>query len=114
MYLQGVRCVNANAPDGAMTCFRKCLQKICLSKGADPTKKLWVQIDEALQGRVVAISTEIREWGNIGAHDDDVIAEPTLEQARKVQGFLDIVFQDEYVIPAKIASSEQERTGNNN
>jgi len=111
MYLQGVRCVNANSPDGAMTCFRKCLQKICISKGADPSKKLWAQVDEVLQGRVVAISTEIREWGNIGAHPDDV--EPTLEQAKKVQEFLNIVFQDEYVIPARIVSSQQERNGNN-
>jgi len=114
MFQQGVRCVNNNAPDGAMTCFRKCLQKICKQKNADPSKELWEQIDDVLQGRVVELATEIRKWGNIGAHPNEIIEEPTIEQARQVQEFMDIVFQDEYIIPAKIAKSKQVRTDNNN
>lgn len=113
MFQQGVRCVNNNAPDGAMTCFRKCLQKICNQKNADSSKDLWEQIDDVLQGRVVALSTEIRKWGNIGAHPDEIIDEPTIEQARQVQEFTDIVFQDEYIIPAKIEKSKKVREGKN-
>ena len=111
MFQQGVRCVNNNAPDGAMTCFRKCLQKICAQKEADPDKDLWEQIDDVLQGRVVELSTEIRKWGNIGAHPDENVEELTMAQARQVQEFMEIIFQDEYIIPAKIEKSKQEREG---
>lgn len=111
LYKEGVRCLNVNSSNGAMTCFRKCLQKICKEKGADESKDLWEQIDSVLQGRVVELSTEIRKWGNIGAHPDGKVPEPTSEQSSQVKEFLEIVFVDEFELPAKIKESKIQREG---
>jgi hypothetical protein len=111
LYKEGIRCINAEAPNGAMTCFRKALQVICIKKGANPSNELWEQIDSVLSKRVLELSTEIRKWGNIGAHLDRIVPDPTSEQAKQVKDFFEIIFADEYIIPAKIENSKKQREG---
>lgn len=44
-YLEGVRCLDANSPNGSVAMFRRTLQQICVSMGADPSKRLAEQMD---------------------------------------------------------------------
>lgn len=107
MYGEGVRCLNANAPNGAMVCFHKCLQKICLHKGADQKHELWQQVDSILQDRVRKISLDIRKLKVIGTQDNTT-SDPSFKQAKQVKEFLDLIFLDEFELPAKIEASKQQ------
>lgn len=56
-YLEGVRCLNVNAPNAAVTMFRRTLQQVCKDKGT--TKRdLKDQIDEIIP---LELKTEAHE-----------------------------------------------------
>ena len=78
-------------PLGAVTCFRRALQQICKDKGATVTG-LKNQIEEIIPKPYTDLTTEIREWGNLGAHPDDVILEVTKEDAVEIRDFIHNVF----------------------
>ncbi len=108
-YVQGIRCLNADAPLGAVTCFRRALQQICKDKGATATG-LKNQIDEIIPAPYKELTTEIREWGNLGAHPDDVILEVTKEDAVEIRDFIKSVFEIIYIVPEKVKERKNKRT----
>jgi len=108
-YVQGIRCLNADAPLGAVTCFRRALQQICKDEGATATG-LKNQIEEIIPEPYKDLTTEIREWGNLGAHPDDVIMEVKKEDAVEIRDFIQNVFGIIYIMPNKVEERKQKRT----
>jgi len=110
-YKQGVRCFHANAPIGAVTCFRRALQQIC--KDQDTTKeKLNDQIDEVIPDPLKDIAHEIRSWGNFGAHPDLLITDVTNGDAEEMKDFIDSVFDTMYVTPHRVQERKNRRQSN--
>jgi len=107
-YKQGVRCLNANAPIGAVTCFRRSLQQICKNKNT--TKKdLNDQIDEVIPVPLKDIAHEIRLWGNFGAHPDDFIKNVTKDDAEEIKDFIDSIFETVYITPHRVQERKNKR-----
>jgi hypothetical protein len=106
LYNEGLICLNACSQNGAMICFRKCMEEICRYKGADPELHLWQQADSVFSDKLKDASSEIREWPVIGEHPHN-IDEPSPEQVLRVKEFLDIIFMDEFELPAKIRTYKQ-------
>lgn len=110
LYSEGVTCLIANAANGAMICFRKCVQTFCKHRGANPKYQLWQQIDSVLRDNIKELSLEIKKLPIIGLDSDNFTEGPSLEQAKRVKEFLDIIFIDEFEMPAKIKTSKQRIT----
>ena len=109
-YKQGIRCRNANAPIGAVTCFRRSIQDVCKNKNT--TKKdLKDQINEVLPDNVKEIAHEIRLWGNLGAHPDEIIKDVTNDDADELKDLLDSIFDAVYITPFKIEERRNKRKG---
>ena len=107
-YKQGVRCFHANAPIGAVTCFRRALQQICKNQGTTK-KELNDQIDEVIPDPLKDIAHEIRSWGNFGAHPDLLITNVTNNDAEEMKDFIDSVFDTMYVTPYKVQERKKKR-----
>jgi hypothetical protein len=110
-YLEGVRCLDANAPNGAVTMFRRSLQQICVEKGANPKDRLVDQI-KVLPEQVRPTAKEIKAWGNLGAHEDSngKIEEVNKEQADAIKRFLESVFMVVYQHPIELERLKGQRT----
>jgi len=102
-YLEGVRCLDANSPNGAVTMFRRSLQQICVEKGANPKDRLVDQI-KVLPEQVRPTAKEIKAWGNLGAHEDSngKVEEVNKEQADAIKRFLEGVFLVVYQHPIEL------------
>lgn len=110
-YLEGVRCLDSNAPNGAVSMFRKFLQQICVDLGADSSKRLVDQIS-ILPSEIIPTATEIRQWGNLGTHEDNLnkVIEVTSEQAQSIKKFLERIFLIQFQHPAEIKRLQDTRT----
>ena len=108
-YKQGVNCLNVGSSIGAITCFRRALQQLCIDKGATQGKMLHEQLDEVLTARVKETAHEIKQWGNLGAHPDELIQDVKIEDAEETKDFMGLVFEDVYVVPWKIEESKKKR-----
>ena len=109
-YLEGVRCLDANSPNGSVAMFRRTLQQICVERGADPSKKLVNQI-EVLPIEVKPTADEIREWGNLGAHEDNSgkVIDVNRTQAESIKRFLEQIFLVLYQHPAELKRLQKAR-----
>lgn len=107
-YKQGTRCINANAPIGAVTCFRRSLQQICKNKNTTKNK-LDDQIDEVMPDSLKDVAHEIRLWGNFGAHPDDFITDVTKDDAEEIKDFIDSVFETVYITPHRVQERKNKR-----
>ena len=72
-YVEGVICLSANAPKGAVTLFRRATQNLVLELGANKDLKLYAQIKELKDKGIISdhlsdIATELRLWGNDRFH----------------------------------------------
>ena len=111
-YKEGVRCMNVNAHKGATLLFRRALQEICEDKGAKQDKKLNEQIDEIIPPDLSEMAHEVRNWGNIGGHTDDIIKDVKPDDSKQMKELLDMMFQYLYIMPWKVQQSRDKRSGN--
>lgn len=109
-YLEGVRCLDANAPNAAVAMFRRSLQRVCVEAGAKSHDRLVDQI-KILPEIARPTAKEIKDWGNLGVHEDSNgrIEEVTKLQAERVKIFLERVFLIIYQHPAELKQSQKER-----
>lgn len=110
-YEEGISCLNSNAPNGAVSVFRRTLQKICIDKGATQGDNLADQI-AVLSSDLQTEAFELKQWGNIGAHPDKIIPDVPSEDAKEMKGFLKRVIYVMYELPAKLDRSKNTRNGN--
>lgn len=111
-YLEGIRCLNSNAPNGAVALFRRALSLICIDLGADSNQVLNKQI-EILPDELKPTAHEIRSWGNLGVHEDKsrIIDAVPINIAKYIKEFLEQVFFVIYDHPSKIKKLQKERKG---
>ena len=107
-YIQGIRALNAGSPLGAVTCFRRALQQICKNKNTTKSG-LKAQLEEVIPAPYKELVTEIREWGNIGAHPDADIPNVSQEDVVEIRDFTKNVFDILYITPAKVNARKQKR-----
>ena len=109
--MEGTRCLDANAPNGAVAMFRRALQQICVRLGAVPTDNLIDQI-KILPSDVKPTATEIREWGNLGVHEDNSgkILDVKKPEAEAVKQFIERVFLVIFQHPAQLKKLQQKRS----
>jgi hypothetical protein len=95
----------------AATMARRAVQGVCIDKGASKGR-LADQIKESganntLHPNLVKWATEVRLFGNDGAHPgDDGLADVSEEAARDAVAFLDELIDWIYVMPEKLASAK--------
>lgn len=107
-YKEGVNCLNSDCNKSAVLMFRRALQQIC--KNLNTTQRnLDDQINEVLPERLSEVAHEIRNWGNIGAHPDDLIDSVDREDATQMKELLELIFLDIYETPWKIQKSRDKR-----
>lgn len=113
-YIEGVNCLNANAPNGSVVMFRRTLQQICVKLGANPTDDLVEQIKK-LPKEIDDAATEIRKWGNLASHEDNrgIIPSISNEDAESIKRFLERIFLIVYKHPGEIERSKNKRSGFN-
>ena len=110
-YAEGVRCMGVSGNKAAVLMFRRALQEICEDKGADSNKKLNEQIDEIIPNDLSDLSHEIRKWGNIGGHPDDLIKDVQPDDSKEMKELIDRMFDFLYVMPWKVQQSRAKRQG---
>ncbi len=114
-YIEGVECIGIGANKAAATMFRRSLQQVMINKRALEGKRLIDQIkslviDDVLPEEIGEWATEIRLWGNEGAHPStDGLDAITGEDADEIRGFLDRIFEWVYIMPAIISNSRAKR-----
>lgn len=109
------KCLNSGAYKASVAMLRRTLQKSCQEQGANPKDKLDVQLkDIYTKGKIPKplfdLATEIRFFGNYGAHpQDDMLEEITQEDAQTISEFLLHFFEYIYVTPAKVSRTQAGR-----
>lgn len=115
-YEEGMRCVSANAPNGAVAMFRTALSFIVTEKGSQSAKDkggLKERIEQLVADGILpntlgSWATHVRLYGNAGAHPD-LFGGVSLEEARDVASLTYTLLEVLYVIPAKIAKRQSGR-----
>jgi hypothetical protein len=115
-YAEGIRCLSANAPHGAVALLRTSLAYIVQDKGSEAAKAKkslndavkQMVADGALPTALTDWVTHIRELGNAGAHPD-VFGEVSVDEARDLQRLVEQLIQVLYVVPASIAKARAAR-----
>lgn len=96
-YLEGIRCISADAPNGAVTLFRKVIHAIGIYYDIaknDDDKTLYKIIQELYdEGHIIEKLKDallgVKDIGNDGAHINE--NEPDMEQALKIKHLIDTV-----------------------
>jgi len=102
------RCFAVEAKKATVTMCRRVLQNTCISKGADPRKDLFNQIDELESKRIINPSMKdvahaIRVIGNWGAHpQNDPLKDVTIEDALEIVNFTSEFLDEAFVRPARL------------
>lgn len=111
-YQEGLRCLSIGSPNGAVAMFRKCLQQICVQQGARKGQLLVDQV-KILPLDIRPSATELKQWGNLGAHEDSkgIILDVKMNDAILAKEFLERVFYTVYEYPLKIKKSQTRRSG---
>jgi len=109
-YLEGIQCMDIAANHAAVLMFRRALQDVCIEQKTTKNK-LDQQIDEVLSERIKDFAHEIRLWGNIGAHPDEIVKIVQAEDAGQMKDLLDLVFLDVYITPSKFEDAKNKRKG---
>jgi len=101
--------LNIGSYKSAVLMFRRALQQICKHKNTTKNK-LDDQIDEVLPDTIKELSHEIRKWGNIGGHPDDLIEDVDKSDAIEIKDLLDSAFEIIYITPWRIEQRKNKRT----
>lgn len=113
-YEEGVRCVSVEAPHAAVAMFRNALAQIVQNKGSEAAKEArtldaaikQMTKDRDLYGMFEQWATQIRTWGNAGAHQEAY--EPvTLEDAKELQNLTLAMIKYLYIEPANLDRLQQ-------
>jgi len=106
--------LGAGCYKASMVMSRRVLQR-CLKEQGCKQHKLVDAIDHALQQKILrnsfhSIATEIRQYGNLGAHpDDDQLTNATRENAELILDFVRLLIHDLYEVPAAASKLKQNR-----
>lgn len=120
---EGMRCLAANSPKGAIVCFRRALQAAVLILGGKG-KNLEEQIDvlykkEIIRAKTRNIAHKVRAFGNLGAHPfeitldergkvkSDNFSKLTLEDAAHAAKILILFLEDAFIYPSKLDVIDQ-------
>lgn len=120
---EGIRCLTANSPKGAIVNFRRALQAAILILGGRG-KDLQTQIDdlykkEIIRGKTRDIAHKVRAFGNLGAHpfeiaigrdgeiESDDFSKLILEDATQAAGMLVLFLEDAFIYPSKLDLVDQ-------
>ncbi len=107
-------CLGAGCFKASMVMGRRVLQRCLQEQGCDQNR-LVDAIDHAVSQNILRapfhpLATEIRQYGNLGAHpDDDQLQNATRENAEQVIEFCRLLIHDFYEVPAAAAQLRQSR-----
>lgn len=115
-YGEGVRCISANAPNGAVAMLRAAMTWIVDDKGSEAAKgkkdlkdKVRQMVaDGGLTATLGGWIDHVRLYGNAGAHPD-LFGDVSLDEAKDVARLTETLIELLYVTPAKIAQRQAER-----
>jgi hypothetical protein len=105
-YWEATQGLAAGCFKSSMVMGRRALQRVLKANG-HKQRHLADQIDAAIDAdtigrRMRPLATEIREYGNLGAHpDDDELKCCTKENAEKLLGFVQMIVHELYRVPAE-------------
>lgn len=115
-YDEGVRCLSAAAPNGAVAMFRTAMTWIVDDKGSaaakakgdlkDKVKQMVA--DGGLTSTIGSWVDHVRLYGNAGVHPD-LFGGASLEEAKDVRRLTETLIELLYITPAKIARRQAER-----
>lgn len=121
--LEAKRCLGVSAWNAAVVMARRALQTAAVQQGAPKGKKLWQQIADLDDRRIITpaqrkIADAARWVGNHGAHDTEpdvasgavVITEVTEEDAKDTVQFVEHLFETIYVAPV-LAQKQLDKRG---
>lgn len=115
-YGEGVRCLSANASNGAVAMFRAAMTWIVDDTGSEAAKgkkdlkdKIKQMVaDGGLTATLGGWIDHVRLYGNAGAHPD-LFGDVSLDEAKDVARLTATLIELLYVTPAKIAQRQAER-----
>ncbi len=116
-YDEGVRCLSAGSPNGAVAMFRTAMTWIVQDKGSEAAKakrdlkeKVKQMVgDGGLTAPVGSWVDHVRLYGNAGVHPD-LFGGVSLDEARDVARLTETLIELLYVTPAKIAQRQAQRS----
>lgn len=109
-------CIGAGCYKASMVMSRRVLQR-CLKEQGCMQRNLTDAIDYAIKEGILRkpfhkIATEIRQYGNLGAHpDDEQLVNVNEKSAKQVLDFVRLLIHDFYEVPAAAESLRQAREG---
>jgi hypothetical protein len=115
-HAEGVRCLSAGAPNGAVAMFRTAMTWIVDDKGSTQAKakgdlkdKVKQMVaDGGLTATVGSWIDHVRLYGNAGAHPD-LFGGVSLDEAKDVARLTETLIELLYITPAKIARRQAGR-----
>lgn len=114
-YGEAGKCLSIGCYLSSMTMSRRVLQRCLLFKNHDE-RQLFDQINAAKAAGTIPtayhdLADEIREFGNIGAHPkDDKSHLVTAENAKHLLGFVALLIEEFFMIPARLSALRSKRT----
>ena len=113
-YSEAGLCLSAGCPKASVVMSRRVLQRILKEQGCSE-HNLTDQIDKAIKSDILRkpmhkIATEIRQYGNLGAHPDDKqLADIDKEKAKQILDFARLIIEEFYEIPATAEKLQKDR-----
>jgi len=119
-YEEALICLNSNAYKATVAMCRRALQKSTEKEGANTKERLVDQIEFLFKKGIIPkglyeLATEVRFFGNYGAHPrNDDLEKITEDDAKDVLDFLSHYLEHVYVMSAKVNRKRKERTSRKN
>ncbi len=107
-YIEALRCFDNNAFKATVVMARRALQTTCNLKGATKST-LEQQVDEIIPEDMKELAHEIRQWGNLGAHPDQIIKDIIDEDAEKIIDFAEMLFKHFFILPYEVQQIKNKR-----
>ena len=115
-YREAGLCLGAGCFKASMVMSRRVLQR-CLKEQGCNQHKLVDAINHAVEHDILRkafhpVATEIREYGNLGAHpDDDQLENANKQNAEQVFEFARLLIHEFYEVPAAVERLKMDREG---
>ena len=112
-YIESYKCYSVDAHNASVVMARRAIETAANELGANPTDRLVKKINYLrrtgrLEQSIAELATEIRLFGNIGAHPD-LIRNISSEECEQILDFLDSLLNSVYVRPAEIENIRRRR-----
>ncbi len=114
-YVEANLCISVNAPKAAVVMLRRATQSLTKILGANPNEKLFLQIKSLLDNDIVTqhlydLATELRLWGNFGAHpDDDLLSDVSIDEAEEMKEVFDLLLDYTLIQKEKVKRIKAKR-----